>query len=65
MFGYATNESDDFMPLSLSLSHLILEELSEIRKNEPDLINYLRPDSKSQVTVEYTEKNIPKKNANP
>tara|TARA_Y100000994_G_scaffold231460_1_gene217897 strand:+ start:29088 stop:30347 length:1260 start_codon:yes stop_codon:yes gene_type:complete len=61
MFGYATNESDDFMPLSLSLSHLILEELSEIRKNEPDLINYLRPDSKSQVTVEYTEKNIPKK----
>jgi len=61
MFGYATNESEDYMPLSLSLSHMLLEELSQIRKNEPDVINYLRPDSKSQVTIEYTEKNIPKK----
>ena len=61
MFGYATNESEDFMPLSLSLSHMLLEELSQIRKNEPNVINYLRPDSKSQVTIEYTEKNIPKK----
>ena len=61
MFGYATNESDEYMPLSLSLSHMILEELSKIRKHENDLINYLRPDSKSQVTIEYTEKNIPKK----
>ena len=59
MFGYATNESQNFMPLSLSLSHLILEELSYIRKNEPEIIQYLRPDSKSQVTIEYTEKNIP------
>ena len=61
MFGYATNESEDYMPLSLSLSHMLLEELSQIRKNEPDVINYLRPDSKSQVTIEYTEKNTPKK----
>ncbi len=61
MFGYATNESEDYMPLSLSLSHMLLEELSRIRKNEPNVINYLRPDSKSQVTIEYTEKNIPKK----
>ena len=60
MFGYATNESNEYMPLSLSLSHMILEELSKIRKHENDLINYLRPDSKSQVTIEYTEKNIPK-----
>ena len=61
MFGYATNESDDYMPLSLSLSHLLLKELSKIRKNESNLINYLRPDSKSQVTIEYTEKNKPNK----
>ena len=61
MFGYATNESENYMPLSLSLSHLILEELSQIRKNETELMNYLRPDSKSQVTIEYSEKNIPKK----
>jgi S-adenosylmethionine synthetase len=61
MFGYATNESENYMPLSLSLSHMILEELSDIRKNESSLIGYLRPDSKSQVTIEYTEKNIPEK----
>ena len=61
MFGYATNESDHYMPLSLSLSHMLLEELSKIRKDESHLIGYLRPDSKSQVTIEYTEKNIPHK----
>ena len=61
MFGYATNESANQMPLSLSLSHIILEELSTIRKTESNLIGYLRPDSKSQVTIEYTEKNIPEK----
>ena len=61
MFGYATDESEDYMPLSLSLSHMLLEELSKIRKNESHLISYLRPDSKSQVTIEYTEKNIPNK----
>jgi len=59
MFGYATNESDNHMPLSLSLSHMLLEELSKIRKDKSDIIDYLRPDSKSQVTIEYTEKNIP------
>jgi len=58
MFGYATNESENLMPLSLSLSHIILEELSLIRKKESNLIKYLRPDAKSQVTIEYTEKNI-------
>ena len=58
MFGYATNESEDYMPLSLSLSHMLLLELSKIRKKEPQLMNYLRPDAKSQVTIEYSEKNI-------
>ena len=61
MFGYATNESENFMPLSLSLSHMILQELSDIRKNHSDLISYLRPDAKSQITIEYSEKNIPTK----
>ena len=61
MFGYATNESENYMPLSLSLSHMILEELSDIRKNHSNLIDYLRPDAKSQITIEYSEKNIPKK----
>ena len=61
MFGYATNESENYMPLSLSLSHMILEELSLIRKTESHIINYLRPDAKSQVTIEYTEKNVPKR----
>ena len=60
MFGYATNETSDYMPVSLNLSHIILEELSKIRK-EGKLMTYLRPDSKSQVTIEYSEKNIPKK----
>ena len=61
MFGYATNESENYMPLSLSLSHMILQELNDIRKNHSHLINYLRPDAKSQITIEYSEKNIPKK----
>ena len=60
MFGYATNETSDYMPVSLNLSHIILEELAEIRK-EGKFMTYLRPDSKSQVTIEYSEKNIPKK----
>ncbi|MGL4994285.1 MAG: methionine adenosyltransferase [Bacteroidales bacterium] len=53
MFGYASNETDNYMPLSLDLSHLILEELANLRR-EGDLMPYLRPDSKSQVTVEYS-----------
>ena len=52
MFGYATNETDTYIPLSLHLSHQILIELSALRK-ENNLIKYLRPDSKSQVTIEY------------
>ena len=60
MFGYATNESKSFMPISLNLSHIFLEELSKIRKKE-NLMPYLRPDSKSQVTIEYFENNTPKK----
>ena len=59
MFGYATVETDNFMPLSLDLSHALLQELANIRKNEPSLMPYLRPDSKSQVTVEYAADGSP------
>ena len=52
MFGYATNESDNYMPLPLDLSHRLLRELAAIRR-EGKVMNYLRPDSKSQVTIEY------------
>ena len=58
MFGYATNESHNYMPVTLELSHLLLIELTKIRK-ETDLMPYLRPDAKSQVTVEYDEQNRP------
>ena len=54
MFGYATNETPELMPLTLSLSHMLLRELSQIRR-EGKLMTYLRPDSKSQGTVEYDE----------
>ena len=53
MFGYACRETEDYMPLPLYLNHRILKILSEIRHNEPDVMPYLRPDSKSQFTVEY------------
>jgi S-adenosylmethionine synthetase len=59
MFGYATDETDNYMPLSLDLSHALLLELAHIRKNEPELMPYLRPDSKSQVTVEYSDDGTP------
>ena len=59
MFGYATDETDNNMPLSLDLSHALLIELAHIRKNEPELMPYLRPDSKSQVTIEYSEDGTP------
>ncbi|REE83147.1 methionine adenosyltransferase [Lutibacter oceani] len=58
MFGYATNETENLMPLALDLSHRILHELAELRR-ENNAITYLRPDSKSQVTIEYTDDNVP------
>ncbi len=58
MFGYATRETDNFMPLALDLSHKILEELATIRR-ENKRIKYLRPDAKSQVTIEYSDTNKP------
>ena len=60
MFGYATNETDDYMPVSLDLAHLIMHTLVDIRK-EGRQMTYLRPDSKSQVTVEYSDDNIPQR----
>lgn len=60
MFGYATNETEDFMPLALDLSHKLLQELAELRR-ENSAITYLRPDAKSQVTLEYGDDNKPKK----
>ncbi|WP_225036892.1 methionine adenosyltransferase [Winogradskyella sp. SM1960] len=60
MFGYATNETENFMPLALDLSHRILKELTEIRRENKD-ITYLRPDSKSQVTIEYSDDNVPQR----
>ena len=60
MFGYATNETEDYMPVSLDLAHLIMSTLAEIRK-EGKQMTYLRPDAKSQVTVEYSDDNIPQR----
>ena len=59
MFGYATNETENYMPLALDLSHSLLWELAKIRKEEPDLMPYLRPDAKSQVTIEYDDNGKP------
>ena len=61
MFGYATKETDNYMPLALDLAHKILQELSDIRNNHSDLIGYLRPDAKSQVTIEYSDDNVPQR----
>jgi S-adenosylmethionine synthetase len=61
MFGYATKETENYMPLALDLAHKILQELSFIRNNEPGLIGYLRPDAKSQVTIEYSDDNVPQR----
>ena len=58
MFGYATNETADYMPLALNLSHKLLQELAVLRR-ENDEISYLRPDAKSQVTLEYDNNNKP------
>jgi S-adenosylmethionine synthetase len=59
MFGYATSETDDYMPLSLDLAHKILIELAAIRREKNSKMPYLRPDAKSQVTMEYDDKNKP------
>jgi S-adenosylmethionine synthetase len=61
MFGYATRETENYMPLALDLAHKILQELSHIRNNEPEVIGYLRPDAKSQVTIEYSDDNVPQR----
>lgn len=58
MFGYATNETESYMPLPLEISHILLKELAALRKENKD-ITYLRPDSKSQVTIEYDNNNKP------
>ncbi len=60
MFGYATNETDNYMPVSLDLAQIIMHTLADIRK-EGKQMTYLRPDSKSQVTVEYSDDNIPQR----
>ena len=60
MFGYATNETENYMPLALDLSHRILIELAALRREGTD-ISYIRPDSKSQVTIEYDDDNTPKR----
>ena len=60
MFGYATNETDDYMPVSLHLAHLIMRTLADIRK-EGQVMTYLRPDSKSQVTVGYSDEGLPQR----
>ena len=60
MFGYATNETENYMPLALDLSHRILIELAAMRREGTE-ISYIRPDSKSQVTIEYDDDNTPKR----
>ena len=60
MFGYATNETENYMPLALDLAHKILIELAAIRK-AGKMMTYLRPDSKSQVTIEYSDDNVPQR----
>lgn len=60
MFGYASNETENYMPLALDLSHRILLELATIRKKGEEM-TYLRPDSKSQVTIEYSDDNVPQR----
>jgi S-adenosylmethionine synthetase len=60
MFGYASNETESYMPLALAISHKILQELAAIRKGGEEM-TYLRPDSKSQVTIEYADDNTPQR----
>ena len=60
MFGYATNETENYMPVSLDLAHLIMKTLADIRR-EGKVMTYLRPDAKSQVTIEYNDEGIPQR----
>jgi len=60
MFGYATSETENYMPLALDISHKIMIELAKLRREEKE-ITYLRPDSKSQVTIEYSDENVPQR----
>lgn len=60
MFGYATKETENYMPLALDISHKILQVLAEIRRENSE-ITYLRPDAKSQVTIEYSDDNVPQR----
>ncbi|WP_149277245.1 methionine adenosyltransferase [Pareuzebyella sediminis] len=60
MFGYATNETSNYMPLALDISHRILRTLAELRKSGTE-IDYLRPDAKAQVTIEYSDDNVPQR----
>lgn len=60
MFGYATRETENYMPLALDISHRIMIELAKLRREE-DAIKYLRPDAKAQVTIEYSDDNVPQK----
>ena len=60
MFGYATKETDNYMPLALDISHKILQVLADLRREEKE-IPYLRPDAKSQVTIEYSNNNVPQR----
>ncbi|CAM4362412.1 methionine adenosyltransferase [Zobellia nedashkovskayae] len=60
MFGYATKETENYMPLALDISHKILQNLADLRR-EGKIIEYLRPDAKSQVTIEYSDDNVPQR----
>ena len=59
MFGYATNETEEYMPMALAFSHRLVKELANIRKSNSDIMPYLRPDAKSQVTIEYSDEGKP------
>ena len=59
MFGFATKETPEYLPMSLAFAHRLVKELAKIRKNEPSLMPYLRPDAKSQVTIEYDDNHKP------
>jgi S-adenosylmethionine synthetase len=61
MFGYATVETPEYMPMALAFSHRLMKELARIRKEENNLIGYLRPDAKAQVTIEYDDNDVPKR----